>query len=35
MRFDDPTIGIDWPLPVTVLSDKDAALPPLGPPETP
>jgi dTDP-4-dehydrorhamnose 3,5-epimerase len=35
VRFDDPTIGIDWPLPVTVLSDKDAALPPLGPPETP
>lgn len=27
MRFDDPAIGIDWPLPVTEISDKDAAWP--------
>jgi dTDP-4-dehydrorhamnose 3,5-epimerase len=26
-RHDDPTIGIKWPEPVTVLSAKDAALP--------
>lgn len=23
LRFDDPTLGIDWPLPVTAISDKD------------
>jgi dTDP-4-dehydrorhamnose 3,5-epimerase len=26
-RYDDPTIGIKWPEPVTVLSAKDAAWP--------
>ena len=26
-RYDDPMIGIAWPEPVSVLSDKDAALP--------
>jgi dTDP-4-dehydrorhamnose 3,5-epimerase len=23
LRFDDPKLGIQWPLPVTVISDKD------------
>ncbi len=27
VRFDDPAFGIDWPLPVTVMSDKDRAWP--------
>lgn len=27
LRFDDPALGIAWPLPVTLLSAKDAALP--------
>ncbi|UBV44330.1 dTDP-4-dehydrorhamnose 3,5-epimerase (plasmid) [Deinococcus taeanensis] len=27
LRFDDPRLGITWPLPVTVISDKDAAWP--------
>ncbi len=27
VRFDDPALGIDWPLPVTVISDKDRAWP--------
>ncbi len=26
-RYDDPVIGIAWPEPVSVLSEKDAALP--------
>lgn len=26
-RWDDPTFGIPWPLPVKVISDRDAALP--------
>jgi dTDP-4-dehydrorhamnose 3,5-epimerase len=30
LRHDDPALGIKWPLPVTVLSDKDAAWPLLG-----
>ncbi len=29
-RFDDPQIGIPWPLPVTAVSGKDLAWPPLG-----
>jgi dTDP-4-dehydrorhamnose 3,5-epimerase len=28
-RHDDPSIGIEWPEPVTVLSAKDRAWPPL------
>jgi dTDP-4-dehydrorhamnose 3,5-epimerase len=27
LRFDDPAIGIAWPLPVAVISPKDAAWP--------
>jgi dTDP-4-dehydrorhamnose 3,5-epimerase len=27
VRFDDPDLGIDWPLPVGVMSAKDAAAP--------
>ena len=26
-RWDDPDFGICWPLPVTVVSDRDAAWP--------
>lgn len=28
-RWDDPTIGIDWPFAPTILSERDAALPRL------
>jgi dTDP-4-dehydrorhamnose 3,5-epimerase len=28
-RWDDPKVAIRWPLPEVVISDKDAALPPL------
>ncbi|MEO7359683.1 MAG: dTDP-4-dehydrorhamnose 3,5-epimerase [Gemmatimonadaceae bacterium] len=28
--YNDPTLLINWPLPVTVLSKRDANLPPLG-----
>ena len=33
-RYDDPRVGIQWPLPVAAISDRDAALPsaPLGDP---
>jgi len=27
VRFDDPAVGIEWPIPVTVVSDKDGAWP--------
>ena len=27
IRFDDPSIGIKWPLPVSVISERDAAHP--------
>jgi dTDP-4-dehydrorhamnose 3,5-epimerase len=26
-RWDDPRLGISWPLPITVISDKDASWP--------
>lgn len=29
-RYDDPALGIDWPGPVNVISDKDAAWPLIG-----
>lgn len=28
-RFDDPALGIDWPLPITVIAEKDLEWPPL------
>lgn len=28
-RFDDPAIGIEWPLPITLISEKDLDWPPL------
>jgi dTDP-4-dehydrorhamnose 3,5-epimerase len=31
IRFDDPRIGIDWPLAVKNISEKDAGYPALGP----
>lgn len=31
VRWDDPLFGIEWPLPPTVLSDKDRALPAAAP----
>jgi dTDP-4-dehydrorhamnose 3,5-epimerase len=31
VRFDDPAFGIEWPLPVSVLSEKDANWPLLRP----
>lgn len=27
VRYDDPEISIEWPIPVTVISDKDASWP--------
>lgn len=30
VRYDDPAFAIDWPLPVTALSEKDEAWPPFG-----
>jgi dTDP-4-dehydrorhamnose 3,5-epimerase len=27
IRYDDPALGIAWPVPVEVISDKDAAWP--------
>ncbi|MBL6078173.1 dTDP-4-dehydrorhamnose 3,5-epimerase [Belnapia sp. T18] len=35
LRYDDPMLGIEWPLPITAISDKDAKWPYLvqgGPP---
>jgi dTDP-4-dehydrorhamnose 3,5-epimerase len=29
LRFDDPALGIEWPLPVTVISARDRAWPSL------
>ena len=29
-RYDDPALGLEWPLPVTRISDKDANWPLLG-----
>ena len=28
VRYDDPVLGIDWPLPITVISDRDRNWPP-------
>jgi dTDP-4-dehydrorhamnose 3,5-epimerase len=27
LRYDDPALGLDWPLPVTSITDKDASWP--------
>jgi dTDP-4-dehydrorhamnose 3,5-epimerase len=27
LRYDDPVLGIEWPIPITVISDKDKAWP--------
>ena len=32
LRYDDPVLGIAWPLPVSVISDKDRAWPLLNQP---
>lgn len=29
IRYDDPRLGITWPVPVSVISDKDASWPPF------
>ena len=29
LRYDDPALAVEWPLPVTVISDKDRAWPSL------
>ena len=31
VRWDDPAIGIEWPLEARVISERDKALPPLDP----
>jgi dTDP-4-dehydrorhamnose 3,5-epimerase len=31
VRYDDPALGIAWPLPVTVISDQDRNWPDLQP----
>lgn len=31
LRFDDPALAIAWPLPVSVISDRDRALPGFSP----
>lgn len=31
LRYDDPALGIPWPLPVTAISERDRALPMLPP----
>jgi len=33
VRFDDPTLGIAWPLPITQVSEKDASWPELAAPD--
>lgn len=30
LRYDDPTFGIEWPMPIAVISEKDAAWTPFG-----
>jgi dTDP-4-dehydrorhamnose 3,5-epimerase len=31
LRWDDPALGIEWPLPLTTISEKDRAWPDFGP----
>ena len=30
LRYDDPRLGLEWPLPVTVISEKDKNAAPAG-----
>jgi dTDP-4-dehydrorhamnose 3,5-epimerase len=30
VRWNDPTLSISWPVPNSILSDRDRSLPPLG-----
>jgi len=30
LRYDDPAFGIEWPMPITVISEKDSAWTPFG-----
>lgn len=30
VRYDDPAVGIEWPIPVSVISERDATWPLLG-----
>jgi dTDP-4-dehydrorhamnose 3,5-epimerase len=32
LRYDDPALGVRWPLPVRVVSERDRTWPMLGPP---
>ena len=34
LRHDDPVLGLSWPMPVSVISDKDAGWPLHVPPAT-
>jgi dTDP-4-dehydrorhamnose 3,5-epimerase len=29
LRYDDPALGVEWPLPVTLISERDLAYPPF------
>lgn len=29
LRYDDPVFGIEWPIPITVISEKDSKWPPF------
>jgi dTDP-4-dehydrorhamnose 3,5-epimerase len=29
VRYDDPAVGIEWPLPVSVIHPKDLEWPPI------
>lgn len=35
LRYDDPALGINWPVPVSVISDKDRVWPLLSPDSAP
>jgi dTDP-4-dehydrorhamnose 3,5-epimerase len=31
LRYDDPAFGIEWPLPISEISEKDTSWPPFEP----